>query len=111
MKSNKKILVMLLMAAMVFSLCACADSGAPAKDMQSVLPGADSSAEEPVQDGADEVEETNKDKEIAESFVGEEVSKLYEAIGEPADSSYASSCLGEGEDGEAALRRLHGIYI
>ena len=33
-------------------------------------------------------------------MIGEEVSKLIEAIGEPDSADYASSCLGPGEDGE-----------
>ena len=37
---------------------------------------------------------------IAESYIGKEVSELIAAIGEPESSSYASSCLGSGEDGE-----------
>ncbi len=36
----------------------------------------------------------------AKTMVGEEVSTLYDAVGEPEDSSYASSCIGDGEDGE-----------
>ena len=32
--------------------------------------------------------------------IDQDVSALYAAIGEPSDSSYASSCLGPGEDGE-----------
>ena len=42
----------------------------------------------------------NEQKIIAESYIGKEVSELYDAIGEPESVSYASSCLGSGEDGE-----------
>ena len=42
----------------------------------------------------------NEQKIIAESYIGKEVSELYDAIGEPESVSYASSCLGGGEDGE-----------
>lgn len=38
--------------------------------------------------------------EAAQGLIGEDVSKLYDAIGEPDDSNYASSCIGDGEDGE-----------
>lgn len=38
--------------------------------------------------------------EQAQALIDSDVSALYEAIGEPYDSMYASSCLGEGEDGE-----------
>ena len=36
----------------------------------------------------------------AQEMIGEDISSLTAAIGEPDDSSYASSCLGPGEDGE-----------
>ncbi len=38
--------------------------------------------------------------EQAQALIDSDVEALYEAIGEPNDSLYASSCLGEGEDGE-----------
>lgn len=38
--------------------------------------------------------------EQAQSLIDSNVETLYEAIGAPEDSMYASSCLGEGEDGE-----------
>lgn len=36
----------------------------------------------------------------AQALIGEDVSALTAAIGEPKSSSYASSCLGDGDDGE-----------
>ena len=38
-------------------------------------------------------------KELAKSCIGKSVEELYELIGEPESSDYATSCLGEGEDG------------
>ena len=38
--------------------------------------------------------------DIALALVDHPVSELYAAIGEPADKSYASSCMGSGQDGE-----------
>ncbi len=38
--------------------------------------------------------------ETASEMIGTDIQSLYDAIGEPEDSMYASSCLGEGEDGE-----------
>jgi len=38
--------------------------------------------------------------ETARSLIGEDAKALYEAIGEPEKAAYASSCIGEGEDGE-----------
>ncbi len=36
----------------------------------------------------------------AQALIDSDVETLYEAIGQPEDSMYASSCLGDGEDGE-----------
>lgn len=39
-------------------------------------------------------------KATAQGLVGSDISALYAAVGYPTSSSYAPSCLGEGEDGE-----------
>ena len=87
MKKCKNLILMLLVAAMLFSLCACGSGAETEDDAQNG--SADASEPEP-----------NEDKALAESMIGEEVSKLIEAIGEPESADYASSCLGPGEDGE-----------
>ena len=104
MKKCKNLILMLLVAVMLFSLCACGGSEEKPADMESVLPGAESGVEDEneVQNSSEEesAPEANEDKALAESMIGEEVSKLIEAIGEPDSADYASSCLGPGEDGE-----------
>ena len=104
MKKCKNLILMLLVAVMLFSLCACGGSEEKPADMESVLPGAESSVEDEneVQNSSEEeaAPEVNEDKALAESMIGEEVSKLIEAIGEPESADYAGSCLGPGEDGE-----------
>ena len=104
MKKCKNLILILLVAVMLFSLCACGGSEEKPANMESVLPGAESGVEtedEAQNSPADAAEpETNEDKALAESMIGEEVSKLIEAIGEPESADYAGSCLGPGEDGE-----------
>ena len=39
-------------------------------------------------------------KATAQGLVGSDISALYAAVGYPTSSSYAPSCLGDGEDGE-----------
>lgn len=53
-----------------------------------------------VADGLSDGPTDNEKFDIALSMIGEKVGALYEAIGEPVDFSYASSCMGKGEDGE-----------
>ena len=101
MKKCKNLILMLLVAVMLFSLCACGGSEEKPANMESVLPGAESGVEtedEAQNSPADAAEP--EDKALAESMIGEEVSKLIEAIGEPESADYAGSCLGPGEDGE-----------
>ena len=103
MKKIRPVLSVLFLLAMLFSLCACGAGEEKPEDMQSVLPGADTQAESeaPVDEPAESsAPAENENKKLAEDLIGEDVSKLYEAIGEPNDSSYAGSCLGPGEDGE-----------
>lgn len=75
-------------------------SAPPAPTLSSVLPGSNL---KPVESGSP-VEETPAVDDTmfkaALACVDQDVSALYAAIGEPEDSSYASSCIGEGEDGE-----------
>jgi hypothetical protein len=72
----------------------------PAPSLSSVLPGSDlqPAAPDTPAESAPAVDEALF--KAACDCIGQDVSALYAAIGEPADSSYASSCIGEGEDGE-----------
>lgn len=72
----------------------------PAPTLSSVLPGSNL---QPAESEAPVEETPAVDDAIfkaALACVDQDVSALYAAIGEPEDSSYASSCIGEGEDGE-----------
>ncbi len=105
MKKSKRFFSIFFVLVMLFSLCACGAEEKKPEDMESVLPGTNSQVEVENDESGEEPSESsapveNENKEIAEDLIGEDVSKLYDAIGEPSDSSYAESCLGPGEDGE-----------
>lgn len=100
----KKLISIILLCAMAVLLCACG-SAAPDKSSSggSAVPPMQTASGSNTQAAADAPEEKaaeNEQKIIAESYIGKEVSELIAAIGEPESSSYASSCLGSGEDGE-----------
>ena len=100
----KKLISIILLCATAVLLCACG-SAAPDKSSSggSAVPPMQTASGSDTQAAADAPEEKaaeNEQKIIAESYIGKEVSELYDAIGEPESVSYASSCLGSGEDGE-----------
>lgn len=108
----KKTCLILLVLLLSLSLCACGqpqaapapESAPPQAEPEEAVPQ-DSSAvdgipgdETPVLGGS---ETSAQDLfALAESFVDRPVSELIDAIGEPLDRAYVSSCLGDGEDGE-----------
>ena len=55
-----------------------------------------------IEDGDGESKEITSDEKFETAFalIDHPVDELYAAIGEPDDSSYASSCIGPGQDGE-----------
>lgn len=107
-----KIITLLLFAALLLGLCACgsgstpAPAATPAPEITPLPTPAPTAAPEPSAEPEPEPSaepepgpEFNA-KAAAEELVGADVSELYEAIGYPVSSSYAPSCLGDGEDGE-----------
>lgn len=101
----KKIISIVLLCATAVLLCAC--GGTSAQDASapggSAVPPMQTASGSDAQTPADAPEDNaaeNEQKTLAESYIGKEVSELIAAIGEPESSSYASSCLGSGEDGE-----------
>ena len=54
---------------------------------------------EPQQPAESQPAAVSADKATAAGYVGADVSALYAAVGRPASSDYAPSCLGSGEDG------------
>lgn len=111
---HPKIVCVLLLAAMLLGLCACgggsAGSPSPAPEA-SVAPAitpvpapaptaAPEASAEPEPTAEPEPEPSSDAKAAAQALVGADVAELYKAVGYPVSSSYAPSCLGDGEDGE-----------
>ena len=113
----KKIVLILLAAVMLLSLCACG-ADIPEGDANLQITAkpkteettADTTVPEEttVDTTAPETTEAEKEnttttesnkKALAESCVGKNVSELYALIGQPSSSDYAPSCLVDGEDG------------
>lgn len=117
---SKRIITVLLIVFTLFALAACGaqtepqhptqngeptqseqpQTPAPAPTLESVLPGSNlGTGAEPTPD-ADPVSFDEAKFKEAEKYIDHDVSELYAAIGEPMDSSYATSCIGDGDDGE-----------
>lgn len=107
-----KIVSVLLFAALLLGLCACGGESAPAPAPEATpvsaitpVPAAEPAATPVPAATPEPAPETEPEPEFdakaaAEALVGADVSELYEAVGYPVSSSYAPSCLGDGEDGE-----------
>lgn len=105
----KKIVVMLLAALLLMSLCACGkeETAPTAVDEQiNVTPKVEETTSTAVETPTEttpetETVETAADlKTLAESCIEKDVSELYALIGQPNSSDYAPSCLVQGgEDG------------
>ena len=105
----KKIVVMLLAALLLMSLCACGkeETAPTAVDEQiNVTPKVEETTPTAVETPTEttpetETVETAADlKALAESCIDKDVSELYALIGQPNSSDYAPSCLVQGgEDG------------
>ena len=100
----KKLILILMAALMLLSLCACGSDVPQGDDtlMITAKPKVETT------EGTEETEpmettETTIDassaKELAISCIDKDVSELYALIGEPQSSDYAPSCLVDGDDG------------
>lgn len=100
----KKLLTLLLCFALVFSLCACGGESAetPNEEKEPAVNQEpetnDPSAQEP-EPGEDPSEEPQDMVELVKGYIDKPIEELYAVIGEPLDTDYAPSCLGDGEDG------------
>ena len=114
----KKLIVLLLAAMLLLSLCACAND-LPEGDVNMQITAKPKTETETLDDVAEteeitelvetaQTEETTEPEEVtvddemlklAESCVDKNVSELYALIGQPTKADYAPSCLVDGEDG------------
>lgn len=105
----KKILMLLLCLLLLASLCACggetSSTEPPAAETKAPATEAPVETTQPVQtteavavtEAATEAEQDMV--ELVRSYIDKPIEDLYAVIGEPQSSDYASSCLGDGEDG------------
>ena len=112
MNARNRFFAAILCLALCLSLCACgtkeepAPVSTPAPVQETAVP-----TEAPIEEAAEPeapAEEAVDLKAVAESYIDKDVSELFAAIGEPLESLYAPSCLGDGEDGE---HRYEGFTV
>lgn len=106
---KKRIIILTLTLVMLLCLCACGGNkpAETAPSQPSAEPAAteappvqESSAEEnAAEEAAEPADLVNEAYEKALALKDHDVQELYDAIGEPESSDYASSCLVDGEDG------------
>lgn len=70
------------------------------KEAENEAVTADEAIPEPAEEEAPAPEVKTASKETASQYIGQSVSALVAAIGQPNNKTYASSCIGDGEDGE-----------
>ena len=88
----KKIITMILLLALALTLCACT------QDPEQTTPQTTAAAETAETTAAEETTAADL-KALANSCIDKSVDELIALIGEPNGSDYATSCLGNGEDG------------
>lgn len=110
MKKLIPFIAICILAAFVLSACTSGSKTVTAtpEPVETVQPTTEPTPEPPPEPTAEpeptaaEPDDTDWEtlRVTAEQFLDKEVSELIAAIGEPAATDYASSCLGPGEDGE-----------
>lgn len=96
-------IVMMLIAALALTACGADKTEAPAEPAAEVLVEEAAIVEETVEiEEVPAVEETPAEPtplELAKTFIDGDLSALIEALGEPVEASYETSCMGDGDDG------------
>ena len=106
----KKLMLIVLSAFVVLGLCACAGGNTetePATTAATTAAATEATTEATTEAATEETTEATEQEEpaeldnkaLAKSCIDKSVEELYALIGQPESSDYASSCLGEGDDG------------
>ncbi len=99
-------IALLICMALLLGLCAC--TGEPkettpppsAPVYETKAPEQPTEQAEPTETTEPQVTEETQDMvELIREYIDRPIEELYEVIGQPLSSDYASSCLGDGEDG------------
>ena len=89
-------IVMLLLAALSLTACG-ADKTEPAAEV--VVEEAPAAEEVQIEEPTEEVPAELTGAELAKTFIDGDYALLVEALGEPVEASYETSCMGDGDDG------------
>ena len=110
----KKIIVLMLAAILLLSLCACGaevpegdgtqqNTAKPKTEETTVAgeetTGAAEETTEAVENTTEAETQESEQKALAAGCIGKDISELYALIGQPKSADYAPSCLVDGEDG------------
>lgn len=105
----KKALFLLLCFVLLLSLCACGGKEEPKSPTAAQTPTASATTadtETPATDAPQDTDATEASQnasedpvEIARGMIDQPIEDLYARIGQPENSDYAPSCMGDGEDG------------
>ena len=101
--------LMLVLCVVMFALCACGKEPAQTEATKAIQETSaaptevtDKVPEETTTPETATVETTESEQDIVEvirGYIDKPIEELYDLIGEPISSDYASSCMGDGEDG------------
>ena len=100
----KNLMMILLSCMLILGLCACGESNTNNATNPLITTGTAEQTSGTTEQTTKQTEETseatgNADMALAESCINKSVDELYALIGRPESSDYASSCLGDGDDG------------
>ena len=103
---KKTVWIVMLLAAMTLTACGADKTEAPAEPAEEVavveeVPAAKEAVAEEVvaEEVVEEAPAEPTPLELAKTFIDGDLALLVEALGEPLDAAYETSCMGDGDDG------------